>query len=137
MTDDPTILRPRRTSTARIFLSAGIALLALSGCATIQRAHANDKERVLAAAGFQRKLADTPDTFLQIESLPQRKLTQLSNEGGLRFVYADRDYCKCLYVGTEAAYDRYEKLAVEKEIADERRTTSSDWGAWGYWGPWF
>jgi hypothetical protein len=137
VTDDPTDLRPRSTATGRIFLTAGVALLALSGCATIQRAEAKQKERVLAAAGFQMKLADTPDRFLQIESLPQRKLTRVSDEGELRFVYADKDYCKCLYAGTEAAYDRYQKLSLEKEIADERRTASSNWGAWGYWGPWY
>ena len=134
MTDE-THLRVR-TGIAPIFL-AGIALLGLPGCATIQRANTTDKERTLAAAGFQMKFADTQERLAQIEGLPQRKLTRVPHEGGLRFVYADKDYCKCLYAGTERAYDRYQKLAIEREIADERLESSMNWGTWGPWGPWY
>jgi hypothetical protein len=123
--------RAKRTAAARIFLTASIALLALPGCATIQRSNATDKERELAAAGFQMKYADTQNRLLEIEGLPQRKLTRAPDGNELRFVYADANYCKCLFVGTEQAYDRYQELAVEKEIADEHLEASMNWGAWG------
>ena len=137
MTDRGTDLGAMCTVTARIFLTASIALLALPGCATIQRANAMDKERTLAAAGFQMKFADTPERLAQIEGMPQRKLTRVPDGSELRFVYADSNYCKCLYVGTESAYDRYQSLALEKEIADERLQASMNWGYWGAWGPWY
>ena len=130
MTDRGTHLRALCTVTARTFLTASIALLALPGCATFQRADAMDKERTLAAAGFRMKLADTPERLSQIEGLPQRKLARVPAGSELRFVYADSNYCKCLYVGTEDAYDRYQALAIEKKIADERLEASLNWGAW-------
>jgi hypothetical protein len=126
------------TVTARIVLTASIALLALPGCATIQRSNAMDKERTLAAAGFQMKFADTPEQLSQIQGLPQRKLTRVPDGTELRFVYADSNYCKCLYVGTESAYDRYQRIALQKEIAAEQLEASSmNWGPWGAWGPWY
>ena len=124
MTDRGTHLRALCTGTARTFLTASIALLALPGCATLQRADAMDTERTLAAAGFRMKLADTPERLSQIEGLPQRELTLAPAGSELRFVYADANYCKCLFVGTEDAYDRYQKLALEKQIEMN----------WGYWG---
>ena len=138
MTDRGTDLGAMGTVTARIFLTASIALLALPGCATIQRANAMDKERTLAAAGFQMKFADTPERLSQIQDLPQRKLTRAPDGSELRFVYADSNYCKCLYVGTESAYDRYQSLALEKKTADEQLEASSmNWGPWGAWRPWY
>jgi hypothetical protein len=133
MTDRGTDPGGMRTATARIFLIASIALLALPGCATIERSNAMDKQRLLAAAGFRMKPADTPERFSQIQGLPQRKLTRVPAGSELRFVYADSTYCKCLYVGTEGAYDRYQELAIEKEVSDEQLEASMNWDAWNPW----
>jgi hypothetical protein len=114
------------------------ALLASAGCAAIQKAGAVDTERTLAAAGFQMKFARTPEQMEKVASLPQRTLTPTPGPNGEnRFVWADADYCKCVYAGTEAAYDRYQKLAVKKEIAENEEAASMNWGAWGGWGPWW
>jgi len=121
-------------------LLAGLALtLTLSaGCAAIQRADSMDTERTLAAAGFQIKFARTPDQIAHANTLPQRKLTPTPGpDGENRFVYADASYCKCIYVGTEAAYDRYQKLAVTQQIAENEEAASMNWDAWGPWGPWY
>jgi uncharacterized protein YdbL (DUF1318 family) len=109
-----------------------------------QRA-ALDRERILAAAGFQMKLADTPERQEHLQAfVPQRQLTPHTIDGQLRFVYADAAYCKCVYVGTEAANQRYQKLAIQKEISDQQveaananEAASMNWGAWGGWGPWY
>jgi hypothetical protein len=129
--------RPRRGSALRIAIPSCCLALAVSGCAAIQRSDAMDKERMLAAAGFQMKFADSPDRHAQIEELPKRKLARVPFDGEMRFVYADPDFCKCLYVGTESAYDRYQRIALRKEIADEAMDASMDWGPWGGWGPWW
>jgi hypothetical protein len=117
-----------------VFLLAAVALLAFAGCASM----AADSERSLAAAGFQMKFAKTPQQIAKVESFPQRTLTPTAGPDGKNvFLYADAKYCKCLYVGTEAAYDRYRKLKVEQRIAENEEAASMEWDDWGAWGPWY
>jgi len=119
-------------------LLAVFALLLSGGCAAIQKSDAMDTERTLAAAGFQMKFARTPEQIAKANELPQRTLTPTPGpDGKNRFVWADATYCKCLYVGTEAAYDRYQKLEVRQQIAQNEEMASMNWGAWGVWGPWY
>ncbi|MEM7225240.1 MAG: hypothetical protein AAF495_19845 [Pseudomonadota bacterium] len=130
-------------SPARSLVTAAVAGLALlvAGCAAQE---AIQTERLLAASGFQMRLADTPQREAQVESLPQLKLIPQQRDGELTYVYADAKECKCIYAGTEAAYQRYQKLAVQQQIADERLEAAQeeqlnrmDWGMWGPWGPWY
>ena len=125
------VVRNRSTfkSSRFIALAAGVALLAAAGCQTT----AMETERTLAAAGFQMKMADTPQRLAKIESLPQRKLTRVPFQGENRFVYADAKYCKCLYAGTEEAYDRYQNIAIKKVIAEEQMDASMNSDGWGPW----
>jgi hypothetical protein len=121
-----------------IALLAAFALLVSGGCAAIQKSEAMDKERSLAAAGFQMKLATTPEQIAKAEALPQHKLTPTPGPNGEnRFVYADATDCKCVYVGTDAAYDRYRNLQVKQRIAENEEAASMNWGGWGAWGPWY
>jgi hypothetical protein len=102
-------------------------------------------ERTLAAAGFQMKFADTPERIEQVDSFkPQRTLTPQPYDGETRFVYADSEFCKCLYAGTPKAYERYQKLALQQNIAqaqlyaaEDEEAASMSWGPWGGWGPWW
>jgi hypothetical protein len=115
-----------------------VVLLATAGCASIQKSEAMDNERTLAAANFQMMFATTPALMAKAEALPQRKLTPVPGpDGKNRFVYADAEFCKCIYVGTEEAYDRYQKLSVKKQIAENEEAASMDWDAWGGWGPYY
>lgn len=122
-----------------LLASAGLA----SGCATFERGKAMDTERELAAAGFQIRMADTPEKLAELQGLPQRQIGPISRDGRTFFVYADAKFCKCLYAGTERAYDRYERIALVKglvvrrqETADAFRDATLDLGAWGPWYPW-
>jgi len=117
-----------------LFLLGAVTLLVAAGCAST----VEDNERTLAAAGFQMKFAKTPAQIAKAEALPQRTLTPTPGpDGANRFVYADAKYCKCIYVGTEKAYDRYQKLSVKQQIAENEEAASMNWGAWGGWGPWY
>ena len=129
-------------TSAVIVAILGIALAA--GCAAIQKSDTLDMERTLSAAGFQMNLADTPERLAQLASMTQRKLVPHQKDGDIRYVYADATYCKCVYVGTEKAYQRYQKLAIQKQIADEQRQAAEmnqdaamNWDTWGPWGPWW
>jgi hypothetical protein len=118
-------------------LVPALALVVLAGCAALRQSDAMDMERSLAAAGFQMKMANTPKRLAQVESLPQRKLTRVPYRDESRFVYADEQFCKCVYVGTEAAYDRYQRLEIKQKIAEEKLEASMNWDDWGVWGPWW
>lgn len=118
-----------------------------AGCAAIEKTNTAEEERMLAAAGFQMKLADTQERMKKVAAMPQRKFTKVPyKDGTVRYLWADAQFCKCLYAGTEAAYGRYWKLAMDSAIAtDEAQTAvaselygdSGAWGAWGGWGPWY
>lgn len=115
-------------------------LIALCGCAATERHEAHDAEQVLSAAGFHMKLSDTPEKLANLRTLPPRKLVPHQRNGQLYYVYADPDVCKCLYIGTEAQYQQFQRLALEKRLADEQLMAAQnnlsaalDWGLWDPW----
>ena len=117
--------------------------LAMSACAALQNQEAIETERILAAAGFHIRLADTPQKLEHLKSMTQRKLVLHQHEGKVYYIYADATSCKCLYVGDEKAYGSYQKLALQKNIADEQRRAAEintnanmNWGLWGPYGAW-
>ena len=121
-----------------IGLFAATFTVALAGCAAIQKENTQTTEQTLAAAGFQMKLADTPAKLAQLKGLPQRKLVPQQQNGAIRFVYVDAQYCQCVYAGTETNYQQYQKLALERQIATEEASAAQmnamDWNMWGPWG---
>jgi hypothetical protein len=120
----------------KVVMLALIVALPLAGCAAIQRSEAKDTEQLLAAAGFQAKPADTPEKLTNLRTMPARKLVSQAKDGKFVYSYADPDYCQCLYVGGPTEYSAYQRLAVQKEIAQEQREAAMDWDMWGPWGPW-
>ena len=99
--------------------TAGV--LAVTACASMIGRGAIDTERTLAAAGFQMKLADTPEKLTHLGTLePQRKLVSYTQDGETRYVWADGKYCKCLYAGSEQAYQRYQNLAIQQKLGKEQ-----------------
>jgi hypothetical protein len=65
--------------------------------------------------------------------MPPRKLVSQAKDGNFVYSYADPDYCQCLYVGGPQEYSAYQRLAVRKEIAQERLDAAMDWDMWGPW----
>jgi hypothetical protein len=120
------------------------ALVAVTGCTAMRRQGAMEQERLLAAAGFQMKFANTPALAAQASEMPQRRVVPVPSDDGVRYVYADAQFCNCIYAGTEKAYDRYQRMVVQSDIASENEMAASEeeeaqlnWGAWGGWGPWY
>jgi hypothetical protein len=98
-------------------------------------------EQLLASAGFQKKVADSPEKLAHLETLtPARKLLTHRQDGHLYYVYADPETCKCLYVGTAAQY----QLALEKRLESDQLEAMQEhldddaviWNLWAPW-PWF
>ena len=96
-------------------------------------------EQLLAAAGFEMKLADTPEKLANLSTLtPRRRLIPQERDNRLYYVYADPDLCKCLYVGTSTQYERalQKGFANDQSIAVGQELNALAWDLWAPW-PWF
>ena len=132
-----------RTFTAPWSFGATLAtvLMVAVGCAALRKSDVETQEQLLSAAGFQMKLADSPQKLTHLQQLSSQKLVPHTRDGKLYYVYADPEFCKCLYVGNEPAYQKYQQLAVQQKLAQERLNAAAmnenaamNWGLWGpFW----
>lgn len=106
---------------------------ALSGCAMIEKSDATSTENKLAAAGFKVKFADTPEKLAHIKSMQQRTIITHIKNGTVYYAYADAEFCKCLYMGTEENFGEYQKLTIQQRTAEMNRDAAMNWNAWGGW----
>ena len=117
----------------RLVLAA--IVLGLTGCASIQAGDTRANERLLTAAGFQMKAADTPEKAAHLQQLKPGKIIRREQNGQASYVYADRTVCNCLYTGTEQQFQEYRRLARQQNVADEDTSIAEDssdrWGIWG------
>lgn len=110
--------------------------LFLSGCASMG---ASSTEPLLSAAGF---VSRTPENARQQElynQLPPYKVHRANYKG--QVIYAYKDEAKGIaYVGNEQAYQRYQQLAVQRQIARDNYAAAEmnrdmAYGWYGYYGP--
>ena len=111
-----------------------VTAMLLTGCAAIEKSDAMDTERLLAASGFKMKFANTPEKLANITAMTQRTVVPHDKNGTVYYAYADAEFCKCIYLGTEKNYQQYEKIAIEKNIAQMNENAAVNWNAWGAWG---
>ena len=123
------------------FSVTGIIFLILifASCAAIKREKAMDTEQLLAAAGFAQIPADTPERLEHLSTLPQRQIVTDERDNKIYYFYADKKTCKCLFVGDQSAYQKFQELTVREKIADERLEAAEDYEDasmnWDLWGP--
>jgi uncharacterized protein YceK len=108
-------------------------LLTLSGCASVRQREAADTGRLLIAAGFQQRLADSPERLAHLRTMTPLKLVARNNDGQVIYTFADPERCRCLYVGGAKEYAAYQQLAAQHEVNREVDSASPPWGAWGSW----
>ena len=113
--------------------------IAFVACASTPNEKAKEMERLLMTSGFERRLADTPEKLAQAKQLPQRQLVAQELTDRVLYVYADAENCQCVYAGSEEAYRRYQKIALERQAAKEDRLAEErdkpgrmDWGDWRF-----
>jgi hypothetical protein len=121
----------------RTVLTTFAASAALAGCMTMG---AQEKEGQLAAAGFVRQQADTPQKLAKLQALPQNTMVFSQRKRGNVYIYADAAGCNCAFIGNDAAYQQYQQIRTANNIAQMQETTAMlnqqaamDWG--GVWGP--
>jgi hypothetical protein len=118
-----------------------VTTIVLAGCATIEKQETKSTEQLLSASGFDIQPADTPEKLASLQAMKQNKLLRRqTKDGALQFLYADAAVCRCLYVGDQQDYQRYQKLAVQQQIAIADQEAALDasldspW-AYGWWVP--
>jgi hypothetical protein len=125
-----------------IGIFAAFCAAAVAACAS-QQSVAETQEQMLAAAGFLEKPADTPTRQARLAALqPYRLMSQRVAAGGndsVGYIYADPQFCHCVYVGGPEAYSRYQQLAFQQHLAQEQiaaqEMAADDTFGWGDWGP--
>ena len=86
-----------------------VAICALLGAPALAQEVTGMK---LEESGFKMKEANTPERFARLKSFPARKFVRRTRGGVPYFIYADPDYCKCAYVGTQAAMDAFRGMSA-------------------------
>jgi hypothetical protein len=121
----------------RIVLTTAFGSAVLAGCMTVG---VQEKEGQLAAAGFVRQQADTPQKVAKLQALPQNTIVFSQRKKGNVYIYADAAGCGCAFIGNAAAYQQYQQIRTANNIAQMQETTAElnaaaalDWG--GAWGP--
>jgi len=98
------------------------AALALAACATYKQ---QTTESLLESAGFRAVAANTPERIQALNSLPSRKISRVERNGNTYFVYPDTKECRCLRVGRQEQFDRYQRLAAGAK-AERLEVTGAD-----------
>jgi hypothetical protein len=117
-------------------------LVTIVGCAAIQANKTQEQEQLLSAAGFIMVPAMTPAELENLNTLTPHKVLFSVKDNKPLYWYADPTNCRCVYTGDQQAYQRYERLLTESQIADEVEDAAisnevAEANMWGWMGsPW-
>lgn len=110
----------------------------MSGCASTT---ASNTEPLLSAAGFSSRTPENAKQRELYEQLPPYKVQRGTYQGKVMYAYKDEKK-GVAYVGDEAAYQRYQKLAIERRIARDNYEAAQmnrdfAYGWYGAYGPYY
>jgi hypothetical protein len=95
-----------------------VAVVGLCVAGTACDRDIKDKENLLAASGFKATPLRSPAQQASFKTLPAHKLTRKVHTGKTFWVYPDPTICACLYIGDQAAYNRYQQKQAAISAAD-------------------
>ena len=118
-----------------LLLGCLVALL-FSGCASIENANADYKEKFMLRAGFVSRPADTPAKQAQLQALRPYRMHMAVRNGTLHYVYPDPAK-QVLLTGGPIQYGAYKKLYQQQNLKDDEMFDAMDvqqlqWEDWGY-----
>src|SRR5271154_6392949 len=96
---------------ARIF---AFLIFGLSGGADASQ---EGRDMKLEDMGFVMRPANTQAQLERLRQLPPRTFVARSKNGRRYYLYADPDFCKCVFVGDELAMKSYQDLASPPPLA--------------------
>ncbi len=97
-------------------LLAAFSAVLLVACARGLNDRAPPTDQLLSATGFQMRYADTPRKLAELERMTQRRPVPHQCMRARQYVYADATFCRCLYVGSESAFERFQRLAWYRRL---------------------
>lgn len=117
-------------------VAVGIASL-LFACATpVERA--NEKNDLLAVAGFRTVPVTTDEQRLELQTLPPNHVVQKTWKDRTICRYADPYVCGYLYVGDQSAWDSYRREQLQQNFLTKERMNAEmngnaawNWSMWG------
>ena len=62
--------------------------------------------------GFVMRVADTPQQLDRLRLLPARKFVSRTKGARRYYLYADPDYCKCVFLGDALAMKNYQNSGI-------------------------
>ncbi len=91
----------------------------LTGCAETPRQRAYRLEPMLSAAGFHMVPADTAERQQELKAHTPLKVRYYFANGKPHYWFADPYVCNCVYIGDEAAYQKYQQLKLEQRMVQQ------------------
>jgi hypothetical protein len=129
-------MHQRLITTAALLFTAALSA-ALSGCGSIKsdlnpppptpEQQAQKMEPMLSAAGFTMLPANTPESQTKLSSLlPLQVQYYIGKKGRMHYYMADPYYCRCMYIGSEQAYQKYEQIKLNQQFEEQEGEISRE-----------
>ena len=119
-----------RASWIGCVLLAVVIAIVLAGCAGAPSSSSSSSPKsqddLLTAAGFTSYMAKTPQSLAYLKTLPPQEIVKHRYQGTNRFLVCTDQNSRACYVGDEAAFQRYQNLASQEELAAKQRTVSQE-----------
>ena len=126
---------------SKYILLSGVAFICTvlsEGCASTQTTTQN-RESMLAAAGFKTITPKTAAQKQKLQNLPPGKVTMIQKKGKTYYIFPDPAH-NLAYVGGPKQYQQYQQLRVDNKLAKESLETADvyqdaemQWSLWGGW----
>lgn len=68
--------------------------------------------------------ADSPARQAQLQNLTPLKMRFYPRNGKMHYWYADPYYCQCIFSGNEQAYDAYERIRLQQQMANQQELSA-------------
>jgi hypothetical protein len=104
----------------------GIVLAGCAGAPSSSSSSPKSQDDLLTAAGFTSYMAKTPQSLAYLKTLPPQEIVKHNYQGTNRFLVCTDQNSKACYVGDEAAFQRYQNLANQEDIAARKRNVTQE-----------
>jgi hypothetical protein len=109
-----------------IYAAALLIALSFAGCAETPAEKAQRLDPILSAAGFQIVQPDTPKRQAIFATLQPLKMRYyIGKDGQPHYWFADPYQCGCVYKGDAKAYQQYENLRIQEQIAQKQEEAAA------------
>jgi hypothetical protein len=113
-----------------LHLSLGILAAALAFGAPAAAQQQQEIDKRLRSSGFKVRLATTAQEIAHLKRVPPRLMLSRTDQARRYYVYADPDFCKCVFVGDEQALRSFKEMvppaAEQPQAYSSTRPTTTE-----------